>query len=110
MAALSIVETLRQRPAVHMLCSGVYIQEHVWITESLVVVPLKALGFDAQAAYLGHYTTSVAGVPVNEGGLESLRQQGSDSQSVAVFCRLCTIDASPEELERLAAADLDTAR
>jgi hypothetical protein len=110
MAALSIDDTLRQRPAVHMLCSGVFIQEHVWVTEDLVVVPLKALGFNAQAAYLAHYTTSVAGVPVDEGGLESLRQQGKDSLPVAVFCRLCAVDASPEELERLAATDLDTAR
>ncbi len=110
MPTVPLAERLQHRPAVHQLCSGVYLQEHVWLADDLLVVPLRPIGHDLEAHYVAQYTSEVAGAPVDNTGLQALRSQGADAGPAVAICKLLKVDAQAEDLEALAERDFPMAR
>jgi hypothetical protein len=110
MPTVPLAERLKHRPAVHQLCSGVYLQEHVWLADDLLVVPLRPIGHDLEAHYIAWYTSEVAGAQVDNTGLQTLRSQGEHAGPAVAICKLLKIDAQVEDLEALAERDFPMAR
>lgn len=97
--ATELINALRRRPAVHQLCYGIFIQEPVWLSEDLLAVPLKALGFSAQAHYTAQYAIEIAGAPVDSNALANLAAKGNDALPVVAIVCFRHVDARPEEIE-----------
>lgn len=108
--ATEILYTLRRRPAVHQLCYGIFIQEPVWLSEDLLAVPLKALGFAAQAHYTAQYAMEIASAQVDSEALVNLAAQGDDALPVVAIAHFRHVDAPPEELERFSEQQFIQAR
>lgn len=102
-------EILQLRPAVHKLYYGAFIQEPLEIKANLFAIPLKALGFQSQAEYLGLYSEQIAKVAVDQGGLNNLITQGSDVFPVVALVFINSTDASPELLENEAKVEFKKA-
>jgi hypothetical protein len=107
---LELIDVLRRRPAVHQLCQGIFIQEPVWLSENLLAVPLKALGFSGQAHFTAQYAVEVAGVQVDSNGVENLAIQGKDAFPIISIVRFWQIDAPVEVLDRLSEQQFTQAR
>lgn len=107
---IELIDALRRRPAVHQLCYGIFIQESVWLSEDLLAVPLKALGFTAQAHYTAQYAIEIAGAQVDSNALANLAAQGNDAFPVIAIVCFRHVDARPEELETLSEQQFIQAR
>jgi hypothetical protein len=107
---IELIDILRRRPAVHQLCQGIFIQEPVWLSDTLLAVPLKALGFTAQAHFTAQYAVEVAGVQVDSNGRESLVVQGKDSLPIISITHFWQIDAPVDVLEKLSEQQFTQAR
>lgn len=107
---IELIDALRRRPAVHQLCCGIFIQEPVWFLEDLLAVPLRALGFAAQANYIAQYAVEIAGAEVDANSVANLTAQGADALPIVAIAHFRHVDAPPEELERLSEQSLAQAR
>ncbi len=107
---IELIDILRRRPAVHQLCQGIFIQEPVWLSDNLLAVPLKALGFAAQADFTAQYAAQVAGAQVDSNGLENLVAQGKDALPIISIARFWQIDAPANVLEKLSEQQFTQAR
>ncbi|MDO9069038.1 MAG: hypothetical protein Q7W05_11355 [Deltaproteobacteria bacterium] len=56
-----ITNILRQKPCVHKLCYGGFVQEALRLKENIYAFPLKALGFESEANYAARYVVEVCG-------------------------------------------------
>lgn len=107
---MPIPRELLYRPAVHQLCAGSFVQDLVPIGEYISVVPLAALGFDSQAVYTARYAREIVGAQVDESAVSELKKQGAAECPVVAIAVRHKIDSAPEDLERVAAPQLDRAR
>lgn len=105
-----ILIAMRRRPAVHQLCSGLYLQEPLQLHDDLLAVPLRPLGYGSQANYAAQYSHEIAGAPVDQGGLTNLISQGQQALPVVCIVRTLAVDGSPDELERFASDSMTHAR
>ncbi len=110
MANDELLQHLRRRPAVHQLCSGAFLQEPIWLSEDIVAVVLLPLGFKTQAEYTARYAHEIAAANVDAAAVSNLAAQGSNALPVIAIARFFSIDATPENLESVAAPDLEQAR
>lgn len=102
-------EILQLRPAVHELYYGAFIQEALEIKANLFAIPLKPIGFQSQAEYLGLYSAQIAEVAVDRGSLNNLITQGSGVFPVVALVFINSTDASPELLEKEAKVEFNKA-
>jgi hypothetical protein len=107
---VTLPKELTHRPAVHFLCSGAYVQEHLELGGAVSAYSLLQLGFDAQAAYTLQYARDVIGAPVDSAAFDALKEQGKQSHPVVALVARLENDAGPQELESAAAPLLDRAR
>ncbi len=108
---LKQIKTLvKNRPAVHQLCAGGFIQESLWLKTNLLAVPLQALGFDLQADYTAFYVEDVLGAPVDEPNRQALKEKAKSALPVVTLVVFHKIDAPPTELVRVAEPILDDGR
>ena len=110
MADSDLLQALRRRPAVHQLCYGAFVQGPFWLSDELLLAPLKALGFAAQAHYTIQYTHEIVGAVVDGEAVASLQAQGVAVLPVVSVVRFLSVDASPPELEKMAEQSLVRAR
>jgi hypothetical protein len=101
-----LLQTLQRRPAVHQLCSGAYIQEPIWLSEQLLLVPLQALGFAEHAQYTAQYAHGVVGASVDATAVADLTSQGIDALPVVSLVRFLSVDAPASELEQFSEPSL----
>jgi len=101
---------LNNRPAVHQLCAGAFLQGPFRVGFDVMATPLQALGFGPQARHLARFVTEVLGAPLDEPSFQTLRASGESAFPVLALSAPLTIDAPPEELEGLAVVRLDLAR
>lgn len=101
-----IRETLRRRPAVHLLCYGAFLQSPIWLADDLFAVGMEPLGIKTQALYTVRYVNGVLDGTVGEQGLDAFADQGKNSLPVIVILRLLEDSGTPEELHRQAEASL----
>jgi hypothetical protein len=101
---------LRQRPAVHQLCIGSWLQAAFKMAKDVWAIPLKPLGFADEVSYLAGYAQQVVSAPVDRGAVQQLLQSSAETQPVVVLCVLLTIDASAKALEEASTARLSNAR
>lgn len=94
-----VIQGLQRRPAVHALCYGAFLQESLSLSDELLVVPLKALGFDAQAIRVADYAREIVGAQVDASRVAQLRQQGSQAHPVTVIAIFVSADGKPEEAQ-----------
>lgn len=107
---MSVPPHLTHRPAVHQLCSGIFIQETLHLRSNVSAVPLQPLGFDAEAKYTALYAKDIVGAQVDHPNYDALRGHGASARpAVALVVRL-SVDAPPELLEREAERILIHAR
>ena len=99
MTDLSIIEILRQRPSVHKLCYGAFIQEVLKLKENVFAVPLKALGFATESQYTAQYVIDICGGKVEQNQLEVLSRQSEQALPVIALVVVLESMASPEEME-----------
>ena len=95
----AIIAILRQKPCVHKLCYGGFVQETLRLKENIYAVPLKALGFEAEANYAARYVVEVCGGDVEQKQLQVLIEQGERSLPVIALIVLQTEDKEPEMME-----------
>ncbi len=95
-----LLDVLHRRPSVHQLCYGLFIGEVSWLSEYLVAIPMKALGFNSQACYTAQYANEVAGAVVDQTAINNLIAQGSSALPIVSIVNLLDIDDDPEVLER----------
>lgn len=107
---IDLIDALRRRPAVHQLCYGIFIQEPVWLSEDVLVVPVKALGFSVQANYTAQYAIEIAGAQVDSTALANLMTKGNDALPCVAIACFRHVDARPEELEALSEQQFVQAR
>lgn len=100
---------LQMRPAVHELYYGAFIQETLQIKDNLYAIPLRSLGFQTQAEYLGLYSVQIAKTAVDKVGIENLIAQGSDAFPVIALVFINSTDSTPELLEKEAQKEFDKA-
>lgn len=100
------MEVLRQRPSVHKLCYGAFIQETLKLKENVYAVPLKAIGFAKESEYTAQYVIDVCGGSVEQKQIDSLIQQGK--QSLPVIALVVVLDQfdTPERMEFKAEEEL----
>lgn len=93
------MKILRQRPSVHKLCYGAFIQETLKLKENVYAVPLKTLGFANESEYTAQYVISVCGGSVEQKQLDSLIKLGE--QALPVIALVVVLDQvdSPERME-----------
>jgi hypothetical protein len=101
---------LRQRPAVHQLCVGPWLQAPFKMADDVWAVPLKAIGFADEVAYLARYTQEIVRAPVDQSAVQQLLKSTAESQPVVAVCVLLHVDASPEVLGESSADRLSKAR
>lgn len=113
MPDLSQADELRrivmQHPSVHRLLSGGHLQEHVWLSEEVLALPLAPLGFRDGAGYLGAYHKEVFGYPPYPSMVAALQQRSQAALPVVALVRLGGDAKDHAALEEQAAADLDQA-
>jgi len=68
---LNILEILKQKPSVHKLCYGGFIQEALQLKENVYAIPLKALGFVSEAGYASQYVVEICGGNVEQKQFDS---------------------------------------
>lgn len=101
---------LAARPSVHLLCKGAFLQEPIAIGSRAVLVPLKPLGYLAQADYVGRYVHELTDALVDADAVNSLAQQGANAWPVVAIVAQCSKDAAPEALELEAEPQLQRGR
>lgn len=104
------IQFLQNRPAVHQLCFGSWLQEAFRLSFDVVAVPLAELGYEREAVYTAQYVSDVLGAKVDAGAVQSLAQSGAEAGPVIVLCAPVSVEAEPEALEGLARDRLDRAR
>lgn len=101
---------LRQRPAVHELTFGAYLQEPVPLGDRIVAVPCVPMGYGAQAAFAAEYLWMIGGT-VDRSSFEALRQQGAEALPVvALVARASDLSPAAEHAEDSVRELLDRAR
>ncbi|MDZ7690417.1 MAG: hypothetical protein U5K69_04585 [Balneolaceae bacterium] len=105
-----ILNILEKRPAVHQLCSGVFIQESIWIKENLIAVPLKALGLGTQAQFTARYAKEIIGAEIAQESFDQLLEQGEQSYPTVVLALQNQVHAPIEALESNAEPHFNNAR
>lgn len=95
----TVENILRQKPSVHKLCYGGFIQETLRLKENVYAIPLKALGFESEANYAARYVAEVCGGDVEHQQLHTLIAQGERFLPVIALVVLQSEDTSPELME-----------
>ena len=95
-----IMDILQQKPSVHKLYYGGYIQETLKLKEHIYAVPLKALGFNDESNYTARYVTEICGGVVDTKQLHYLIQQGKNALPVIAIVVLGLNLDTPEIMER----------
>jgi len=95
-----IMDILQQKPSVHKLYYGGYIQETLKLKEHIYAVPLKALGFNDESNYTARYVTEICGGVVDGKQLDSLIQQGKNALPVIAIVVLELNLDTPELMEQ----------
>jgi hypothetical protein len=103
-------EILKRRPAVHQLCSGSFLQEHLHLSNSTWAIPLQPLGMNSESSLTAQYVTELLGASVDKNGIQALINQGKKARPLVTLVNLRDIDSSPEELEKQAEDTLSKAR
>lgn len=105
----NVREIMRQRPAVHRLTCGAFVQAHFWLDENIFIVPLSAMGFEHGADYAVRYHSEIFGFPPDKEAIASLSNQGKDALPVIAFIYFPSDEGTPGEMERVAQPRLDRA-
>ena len=95
----NIQEILKQRPSVHKLYYGAFIQESFKFGENVYAVPLQKLGFLKQANYAAIYIVEVCGGVVSNENFKALVEQGKDALPAFSLVAVLEKNDSPENLE-----------
>ena len=91
--------TLRTRPSVQLLCSGVFLQAPVQLPTGESYVPLKPLGFENPARFLGDYV-QFCGAQVDQGAINALIEQGIAAlPCISIICPVSRW-TSPQDAEK----------
>lgn len=106
MNSSGIIDILKQRPSVHKLCYGAFIQEYLKLKENVYAVPLKELGFATESKYTAQYVIDVCGGDVEEKQLDTLIKQGEQALPVIALVVLLEDTDSPEKMEASAEKQL----
>ncbi len=96
---LNIFEILKQRPSVHKLCYGGFIQEALQLKENVYAIPLKALGFVSEAGYASQYVVEICGGNVEQKQFDSLLKQSENALPVIALVVVLDGECSPENME-----------
>ncbi len=95
-------DRISHKPAVHKLFYGAYFQESLILDDNVLLVPLKAFGFDSQSNYTAQYVIQILGGHVDNDGLKNLQEQGKNALPVFALIAFLDSDSSPEDLEKRA--------
>lgn len=103
-----IAEFIRQRPALHSLCTNVTIQSPIRVGPSMSVLPspLPAMGSSAEAVQVEILMNTIA-PPVPKAVADRIREQGEKNRPVVLCTVIASSDGTPDEVELAAAADMD---
>jgi hypothetical protein len=101
---------LKQRPAVHELVTGSFLQEPLVYSKNVLAIPLNALGFETFARYLVKYSVEIGRAKVDKNGVTNLINQGINSLPVIAIICFLERDDTPENLELKAKVELQKAK
>jgi hypothetical protein len=90
---------MKQKPSVHKLCYGAFIQEPLQLKENIFAFPLKPLGFSDESHYAARYVVDICDGTVDEKQLFSLKQQGENALPVIALVVLLTQEKDPKLME-----------
>jgi hypothetical protein len=99
MKQIDIKEIFSQRPSVHKLYYGGFIQEVLKLKENIYAVPLKALGFATEATYTSQYVVEICQGNVEQIQLDTLLSQGEQALPVIALVVILDNACSPEIME-----------
>jgi hypothetical protein len=101
---------LKQRPTVHELVTGSFLQEPLVYSKNVLAIPLNALGFETFARYLVKYSVEIGRAKVDKNGVTNLINQGINSLPVIAIICFLERDDTPENLELKAKVELQKAK
>lgn len=101
---------LAQRPSVHQLCKGAFLQEPITVGSTTLLVPLSPIGYRTQAEYVGHYVQELTDASVDQAAIRSLVARGEPVWPVVAVVVHCSDGQTPEELEAAVETQLDLGR
>jgi hypothetical protein len=101
---------LRQRPAVHMLCRGAFLQETLSISPTLFAVPLTELGMKDEARIATEYASTLSPGRADAMGIGNLANQGQNAHPLLALVVFGVDIAPPNSMETEATPALERAR
>lgn len=102
-------KVLNVRPSVHLLCTGVFLQETVQLSKRRAFVPLKPLDFETPARWLATYAAH-CGAQVDSEALKALIQQGISANPCVAIIHPVEAWTTPEEAESSCSSQLERLR
>ena len=101
---------LQNRPAVHQLCFGTWIQAAFRLSLDVIAIPLTELGYEREAVLVARYVAEILGASVDTSAVQALAQTGAQARPVVALCAPVSVEAPAEALEELARERLERAR